>query len=112
MGMTYIHRDRSLTLAITGEVAHHHARALMAQIDRQIDRAAPKRVTMDLSGVTFMDSSGIALVLRVYKRAGEWGGEVAVTPDKWYGVTYQADRPVVVEALARLTREGLYPAEF
>jgi len=38
--------------------------------------------------------------------------EVLATPDKWYGVTYQADRPVVVEALARLTREGLYPAEF
>jgi len=77
--MTYIHRDRSLTLAITGEVDHHHARELMTQIDRQISRSAPKRVTMDLSGVTFMDSSGIALVLRVYKRAGECGGDVAVT---------------------------------
>ncbi len=28
--------------------------------------------------------------------------------DKWYGVTYKEDKPVVVEALARMRREGLY----
>ena len=31
--------------------------------------------------------------------------------DKWYGMTYQDDLPSVVEALARMTREGLYPEE-
>ena len=31
--------------------------------------------------------------------------------DKWYGMTYQDDLPGVVEALARMTREGLYPEE-
>ncbi|MCD8142938.1 MAG: NTP transferase domain-containing protein [Clostridiales bacterium] len=30
--------------------------------------------------------------------------------DKWYGVTYQADRPAVVQALADKTAEGLYPS--
>ena len=29
--------------------------------------------------------------------------------DKWYGVTYKEDKPVVVEALARMCKEGLYP---
>ncbi len=29
--------------------------------------------------------------------------------DKWYGVTYKEDKPVVVEALGRMRREGLYP---
>ena len=29
--------------------------------------------------------------------------------DKWYGVTYREDKPVVVDAIARMTREGLYP---
>ena len=32
--------------------------------------------------------------------------------DKWYGVTYREDKPGVMEALARLTQEGLYPAQF
>lgn len=29
--------------------------------------------------------------------------------DRWYGVTYQADKPVVVAAVADMTRRGLYP---
>lgn len=32
--------------------------------------------------------------------------------DKWYGVTYKEDKPEVVSAIARMTAEGLYPAEF
>ena len=31
------------------------------------------------------------------------------SPDKWYGVTYAADKPVVVEALRSMTTQGLYP---
>ena len=31
------------------------------------------------------------------------------SPDKWYGVTYAADKPVVVEALRTMTTQGLYP---
>ena len=35
----------------------------------------------------------------------------AVLPseDKWYGVTYKEDKPVVVEAILNLKKEGLYP---
>ena len=29
--------------------------------------------------------------------------------DKWYGVTYKEDKPTVVEAMARMRKEGLYP---
>ena len=32
--------------------------------------------------------------------------------DKWYGVTYREDKPGVVAALAALTQQGLYPAQF
>lgn len=33
------------------------------------------------------------------------------TSAQWYGVTYKEDKPVVVDALRRMTEEGLYPAE-
>ena len=33
------------------------------------------------------------------------------SPDKWYGVTYAADKAVVVEAMKSFTEQGLYPAE-
>jgi len=35
--------------------------------------------------------------------------KVLRSSDKWYGVTYQADKPNVVAAIARMTAEGLYP---
>lgn len=35
--------------------------------------------------------------------------QVLPSPDKWYGVTYQADKPVVKAALLRMAEEGLYP---
>ena len=35
--------------------------------------------------------------------------KVLSSTDKWYGVTYKEDKPVVVEALNRMRQEGLYP---
>ena len=35
--------------------------------------------------------------------------KVLQSPDKWYGVTYAADKPVVVAALKEKTEQGLYP---
>ena len=37
--------------------------------------------------------------------------KVLSSADKWYGVTYQEDKPVVVEALTRMRQEGLYPMD-
>ena len=35
--------------------------------------------------------------------------KVLSSPDRWYGVTYAADKPVVVAALKAMTEEGKYP---
>jgi len=35
--------------------------------------------------------------------------KVLSSPDTWFGVTYSADKPKVVEALRNLTAEGKYP---
>ena len=35
--------------------------------------------------------------------------KVLKSTDRWYGVTYQADKPVVVAAIAEKTAAGLYP---
>lgn len=37
--------------------------------------------------------------------------KVLQTSAQWYGVTYKEDKPVVVDALRRMTEAGLYPAE-
>ena len=35
---------------------------------------------------------------------------ILTSSDKWYGVTYKADKPVVMQAIAEKTAAGLYPA--
>ena len=57
-------QDKSkLTVFLCGEIDHHGARSIRAEIDNHILKYMPKLVIMDFSKVTFMDSSGIGLVL-------------------------------------------------
>ena len=99
MSVTCTGEDRNLRLAVSGEVDHHGARAIMQELDRQVDAGLPRRLTLDLSGVTFMDSSGIAVLLRAYKRTAELGGTVAVQ-----NVPEQAGRVLRAAGLERLLR--------
>lgn len=70
MQVTSTGQDRALTLSVSGEIDHHAATALMAEVERQVEERLPRTLTLDLGGVTFMDSSGIAVVLRCHKRVG------------------------------------------
>ena len=52
--------DRTLTIALQGDLDHHAARGLMEQADRLMEQNLPSKTILDLGGLTFMDSSGIA----------------------------------------------------
>ena len=78
MAVTCTEEGRHLTAAVTGELDHHRAKEVMEELDRQIDLALPRELVLDLSGLTFTDSSGIAVLLRAYRRLGELGGAVKV----------------------------------
>ena len=52
-----------LSVRIEGEVDHHSAVSLREEVDREILEVRPKRLELDLSGVSFMDSSGIGLIM-------------------------------------------------
>ncbi|MCD8381882.1 MAG: STAS domain-containing protein [Clostridiales bacterium] len=64
---------------LTGEIDHHRARSLTRELEAEIDARLPTALELDFSGVTFMDSSGIALILRVSRRMGEIGGSLTLT---------------------------------
>ena len=76
MEMTVRQEERCLEIALIGELDHHAAREIGGRLDRTIEAALPLRLVLDWSGVTFMDSSGIAVVLRVKKRMEETDGDV------------------------------------
>ena len=42
-------------------------------------------------------------------KAGKLTVKILTSADRWYGVTYAADKPIVVAALKELTEEGKYP---
>ena len=63
---------------LSGEIDHHSAGGLREEIDAAIERVQPKRVVLDFTGVTFMDSSGIGLVMGRYKLLEGIGGKLAL----------------------------------
>ena len=64
---------RHICIRLSGELDHHSAKGLLRRLDQEIEKALPTQLTLDLSGVTFMDSSGIALLIRARQRMQELG---------------------------------------
>ena len=60
--------NRELLLEFSGEMDHHGARNALKEVEMAIDAALPQTLILDFSGVTFMDSSGIGVLLNRYKQ--------------------------------------------
>ncbi len=101
MAVTCKAEDRALYAAIDGEVDHHRARQILRELVRQIDLTMPRRLTVDLGGVSFMDSSGIAVLLRASRRMAELEGTMEVVH-----VPQQAGKVLRAAGLDRLIKFG------
>ena len=89
--------DRNLLLELKGELDHHGARDALRELELAIDAALPKKLVLDFSGVTFMDSSGIALILRAQQRMQLLDGSLLVR-----NVPQQARRVLDAAGIGRL----------
>lgn len=78
MPVTCREEKRRLTALVNGELDHHEAKAVMEELDRRIDQAQPRQLTLDLSGLSFTDSSGIAVLLRAQRRMAQVRGAMTV----------------------------------
>lgn len=68
-----------ITLAkIKGDLDHHTAKDIRADIDREIKKENSALLIIDFSQVAFMDSSGIGLVMGRYKLMEETGGKIII----------------------------------
>ena len=79
MQYTSLLQDKRLTVLLTGEIDHHSARQAMEAITAKINVYLPRRCVLDFGGVTFMDSSGIALVIHTLRAMNELGGKLRLT---------------------------------
>ena len=64
---------RSLNVKIVGDIDHHSAKELHKKIDSMIFSERPSCLCLDLSDVSFMDSSGLGLILGRYRLSAELG---------------------------------------
>ena len=72
------YQEGRLTVYLQGELDHHGVKGSMESIERLLDQYLPRDCVLDLSGLNFMDSSGIALILKLHRRQRESGGRAWV----------------------------------
>ena len=72
------YKSGSLCIHLSGELDHHTAASTFQRIESALDRYLPRSCILEMSGLGFMDSSGIAVIMRTQKRMRETGGQFCI----------------------------------
>lgn len=70
--------DGILTVALTGEIDHHCAKSYIDAIAAKIEVYQPNECVLDFQQVSFMDSSGIAVVINALRNMSRINGSLMV----------------------------------
>lgn len=69
--------ESATVVEVAGELDLHSAPQLRAELVRAVENnASPPRVVVDLSGVTFLDSTGVGVLVGALKRARQANGSL------------------------------------
>lgn len=68
----------TLIAELLGELDHHAADSVRRRIDSALDNYRAQNLVFDFNKVTFMDSSGIGMILGRYRKMGEKGNNMAI----------------------------------
>ena len=79
MHFTSFLQDGQLTIALTGEIDHHCAKQYILAIAAKIEAYTPQICILDFSEVTFVDSSGIAVVINALRSMTQIEGKLLLT---------------------------------
>lgn len=79
MQFTSFLEDSRLTVALTGEIDHHCAKAYIQAIVAKIEAYMPQLCVLDFRDVTFVDSSGIAVVINALRSMTQIEGSLLLT---------------------------------
>lgn len=72
-------QNNELTIALSGEIDHHSAKEYLTGITAKLEAYTPEKCTLDFQDVTFMDSSGIAVVINAMRYMTRLNGRLAVS---------------------------------
>lgn len=76
--VTFASTGTVVTAYLAGELDHHSVQLLRVEIDYQLQQRMPETLVLDFGAVTFMDSSGISLILGRSRRMAAMDGTVKV----------------------------------
>lgn len=76
MNISFHQQLNELEVTLQGEIDHHCARGVSDSIDFKIKRLRPSLLILDFGGVSFMDSSGLAIVMGRRKLMQSMDGKV------------------------------------
>ncbi|MBL4938106.1 anti-sigma F factor antagonist [Clostridium sp. YIM B02515] len=79
MYLKFQKEDEKLVVYMMGELDHHSAEEVRSKIDDRLDRENINKLVMDFTNVTFMDSSGIGVVIGRFKKISLKKGDVCIT---------------------------------
>ena len=79
MHLTSFLQDRTLTIVLTGEIDHHCAKKYIQSISSKIEAYTPQMCILDFQDVTFMDSSGIAVVINTLRNVTKIDGKLEIS---------------------------------
>ena len=82
MNVNFSVRGNALVAFVSGELDQHNAAQLREQIDLRITHTNVKKLVFDFSGLDFMDSSGIGVIIGRYKLMRALNGTVSVVCQK------------------------------
>lgn len=79
MQFTSFLEDGRLTVALTGEIDHHCAKTYIQTIAAKIEAYTPDICILDFRDVSFVDSSGIAVVINALRSMTQIEGKLLLT---------------------------------
>lgn len=89
-----------LTAYLSGELDHHTAAVMRKKIDEAVELNMPELLVLDFGAVSFMDSSGIGLVMGRYRNVASRGAKLHISGAS--GQIYKVLKLAGLERLATL----------
>lgn len=94
---------KNLVIHIGGDIDHHETIKMREKVDGYIRSGQARNIVFDFNNVTFMDSSGIGLIMGRYRHIKESGGQVLLS-----NISPQLDRILQISGVYQLMEQ--YPS--
>lgn len=99
MEITITTKDRILVVAINGDIDHHTATLIKERSEKEYTLNGSRDMILDFSDVSFMDSSGIGMIIGRYKNVESNGGRLVV-----FGASKNVSRIFTMSGLGKIIK--------